>query len=387
MPLPSSTTRRSLLRGIPALMAASRAASAAPKARIESVEVITRQPALFHGWPTLALRKNGELLAAYSGGREAHVCPFGRVELMRSGDQGRTWSWPQVVVDTPIDDRDAGVIETPKGTLLVTTFTSLAYEKVLSEAKGWDADRIERWQSVNRATTPEQRRTLVGTWMVRSTDGGLTWSLPYRVPLNSPHGPVVASGGRLIYAGKDFASGAIGVCISTDDGLTWGKLLKIPTRAGDDAANYHELHAVETADKRLVVHIRNHNKANERETLQTKSADGGKTWTEPHPIGVWGLPSHLLRLRDGRLLMSYGYRRPPRGNHARISEDHGRTWSEPIVLSDDGTGDIGYPSTVELATGELLTLWYENSRSGSTVAKLPEGPLAVLRLARWTLGG
>lgn len=390
MPFTSSTTRRGLLRGIPALLAVSRGASAAPpapKARVESIEVITQQPMYYHAWATLARRKNGELLAAYSGGREAHVCPFGRVELMRSSDDGRTWSWPQVVMDTPIDDRDAGVLETPKGSLLVTTFTSLAYESVLNQAKGWDAARLERWNAVQRATTPEQRRTLAGTWMVRSTDGGLTWSTPYRVPVNSPHGPVAASGGRLIYAGKDFESDAIGVSISTDDGLTWGRLSKIPTRAGDDPKNYHELHAVETAGRRILVQIRNHNKANERETLQTESSDGGKTWTEPRAIGVWGLPSHLLRLKDGRLLMTYGYRRAPRGNHARLSEDSGRTWSEPIVLSDDGTGDLGYPSTVELPTGQLLTLWYEYTRSGSTVAKLPDGPLSVLRLARWSLDG
>jgi Neuraminidase (sialidase) len=125
-----------------------------------------------------------------------------------------------------------------------------------------------------------------------------------------------------------------------------------------------------------VAHIRNHNKANDRETLQSESSDGGKSWSVPRAIGVWGLPSHLLKLKDGRLLMSYSYRRPPRGNHARLSEDHGRTWSEPIVLSDDGTGDLGYPSTVELPGGQLLTLWYE--------AKGP-GTVSVLRMARWSL--
>ena len=52
-----------------------------------------------------------------------------------------------------------------------------------------------------------------------------------------------------------------------------------------------------------------------------RSLDGGKTWSVPHTIGVWGLPSFLLRLRDGRLLMSYGHRRAPLGNQARISSD------------------------------------------------------------------
>ena len=97
----------------------------------------------------------------------------------------------------------------------------------------------------------------------------------------------------------------------------------------------------------------------------------------PHSIGVWGLPSFLLHLRDGRLLMTYGHRRPPFGNQARLSGDRGRTWSEPVVVSGDGAGgDLGYPSTVELADGSLLTVWYE-AMKGS--------PHAVLRQARWSL--
>ncbi len=83
-------------------------------------------------WPGAA---TASLLLVYSGGREAHVCPFGRVELMRSGDDGQTWSWPRVLLDSAIDDRDSGVLETAKGTLLVTTFTSLAYEPILASAE------------------------------------------------------------------------------------------------------------------------------------------------------------------------------------------------------------------------------------------------------------
>jgi hypothetical protein len=142
---------------------------------------------------------------------------------------------------------------------------------------------------------------------------------------------------------------------------------------------YHELHAVETSPGHILAHIRNHNEANARETLQSESADGGRTWSVPRPTGVWGLPSHLLRLRDGRVLMSYGYRRKPFGNQARISSDAGRIWSDPITISDDGvSGDLGYPSTVELRNGELLTVWYE----------LPAGAKrAVLRSYKWHIAG
>ena len=354
-------------------------AQTAPRPQVESIITISRQPEYYHGWATLAMRRNKELVVAYSGGRDAHVCPFGRVELMRSRDGGRTWSWPEVLLDSPIDDRDSGVLETPAGSLLVTTFTSLAYEAVLKQASGWAAEKLERWQAANLRTTPPQRHALLDTWMLRSTDGGMTWSAPYRVPVNSPHGPIALADGRLLYAGKQLwqPGQKVGICESSDDGKTWRWLSEIPARPGDTVEQYHELHAVQTADGRVIVHIRNHNPQNQGETLQTESGDGGRTWTTPHGIGVWGLPSHLLRLRDGRLLMSYGYRRAPFGNQARTSSDHGGTWSEPIVISDDGAGvDLGYPSTVELDSGLLVTVWYESLKGSAH---------AVLRQARWSI--
>ena len=354
-------------------------AQTAPRGRVEAIAIISRQPEHYHGWPTVAARRDGELLLVYSGGREAHVCPFGRVELMRSRDGGRRWSWPEVVLDSPIDDRDSGILETPSGALLVTTFTSLAYEAVLEKASGWTPEKLARWQAVDLRTTPEQRRGLLDTWMLRSTDGGMTWSAPYRVPVNSPHGPTTLADGRLLYAGKQLwrPGNKVGVCESPDDGKSWRWLSDIPVRPDDSATQYHELHAIQAADGRIIVHIRNHNPRNEGETLQTESADGGGTWSTPRSIGVWGLPSHLLRLRDGRLLMTYGYRRAPFGNQARISVDHGATWSEPIIISDDGAGgDLGYPSTVELAGGQFVTVWYESLRGSQH---------AVLRQARWSL--
>ena len=215
--------------------------------------------------------------------------------------------------------------------------------------------------------------------MLRSADGGVNWSAPYRVPVNSPHGPIALPDGRVIYAGKRLwhPNKRIGVADSHDDGRTWRWLAEIPTRDGDDFNEYHELHIVEASNGRLIAHIRNHNKANERETLQTESDDGGRTWSVPHGIGVWGLPSHLARLRDGRLLMTYGHRRAPFGNQARVSEDNGESWSKAIIVSDDGVGsDLGYPSTVELDDGSLVTVWYE---------RMADSPYAVLRQAVWNL--
>lgn len=368
------------------------ARGAAPEARVLETKVISQQPEFYHGWPTVAQRQNGELWVTCSGGREAHVCPFGKVVAMKSTDHGGTWSAPATVYDGPIDDRDSGVLETAKGTLLVTTFTSLAYEDSYKKAaamaeltpQGWvskamPADRYARWKAAHEKLSDAERQAQLGEWVLRSTDGGATWSNPIPTVVNSPHGPTQLKDGRLLYAGKQLWTGEkkIGVAESKDDGLTWHWLAEIPTRKGDVAVKgYHELHAVEAADGTLIAQIRNHNAADKGSTLQSESTDGGKTWSEPHAI-CFGLPSHLLRLRDGRLVMTYGHRRQPFGNQARLSTDNGRTWGEPALISGDGIGgDLGYPSTVELPDGTLLTVWYE---------KMRDLPHAVLRQATWRL--
>ncbi|MFK8113882.1 MAG: sialidase family protein [Rubripirellula sp.] len=356
-------------------------------ARVHEIRVISKTPEHYCGWPTLTRRQNGQLLVVWSGNRDHHVCPFGTVEMMRSDDDGKTWTWPRTLLDGPIDDRDAGVLVTSKGSLLVTTFTSLAYESTelkkaiakIRQAGAWPDEKMQRWLSVHNRLSEEQRKAELGQWMIRSTDGGITWSKRYSSGVNSPHGPIQLSDGRLLYAGVELWSPGRRVAVyeSKDDGQTWEFLSTIPTRPGDEHESYHELHAVETASGKIVVHIRNHNPTDNRATLQCESIDGGRTWTTPKATGVWGLPSFLLRLKDGRLLMTYGYRRKPFGNLARISEDEGATWSEPLTISADGNGgDLGYPSTVELDDGSLVTVWYERLK-GST--------RAVLRQAHWSL--
>ena len=88
-----------------------------------------------------------------------------------------------------------------------------------------------------------------------------------------------------------------------------------------------------------------------------------------------GFPTHLLVFGGSKLVMVYTYRLKPFGIRARISENSGKTWSDEIILSDDGKGwDLGYPSTAEMADGSLFTLWYENRGKG-----------AKLRYLQWKL--
>jgi sialidase-1 len=373
---PAGTVR--CLLAIASLVYTAHTYSEAPGAVLHRTKVISWQPEFYHGWPTICSRRDGELILTWSGRREAHVCPFGTVDMMRSRDGGETWSYPRTLLDGPIDDRDSGCLETSQGSLLVTTFTSLAYESYYFR-KGQRTNDARWLAAHHRLPDDAARQSELGEWAIRSTDGGVTWSARIHTIVNSPHGPIQLSDGRLLYPGKTLWDNPkrIGVCVSEDDGQSWRWLAGIPIREGDREADYHELHGVECTSGRLVVQIRNHNSVNRGETLQSESEDGGRTWSIPHPIGVWGLPSHLLRLRNGRLLMSYGHRRKPFGNQARISTDEGRTWSDPILLSGDGAGgDLGYPSTAQLGNGSLLTVWYE---------KMSNSPRAVLRQVHWSL--
>ncbi len=359
------------------------------------VRTISWSTAVSHGWPTIIRRRDGVLMVVYSGGRDAHICPFGRVEMMVSHDEGETWSWPRVVFDGDLDDRDGGIVESASGTLLLTTFSHVMYDEAITayEEEGRQIpfiaegqlkgpllrpERLAAWKAARRRLGEEQRRSLEGEWMIRSTDQGATWSAPFRSLVNSPHGPTALRDGRLLYAGKVMhgpQKGSVGVCESVDDGQSWHWLATIPVRSGDVAAEYHELHMVEADDGTFIVHLRNHNPLDYYAVLQSESRDGGRSWSMPHPIGVWGFPSHLLRLEDGRLLMTYSHRRSPYNCQARLSHDHGRTWSEAIHLyPDSGSADFGYPSTVELSNGWLLTLWYQD---------LPGEDQTVLRQLRW----
>jgi len=78
--------------------------------------------------------------------------------------------------------------------------------------------------------------------------------------------------------------------------------------------------------------------------------------------------------------MTYGHRRPPYGTLARLSEVQGETWSEPLTIATAANLDFGYPSTVELADGTFLKVWYERMRGEKT----PQGdPRTSLRHAHW----
>jgi hypothetical protein len=94
------------------------------------------------------------------------------------------------------------------------------------------------------------------------------------------------------------------------------------------------------------------------------SKDNGKTWefqtrAIPDTGAKSGNPPSLVRLKDGRLVITYGYRSAPYAIRARISSDNGRTWSDDIDLrTDGGAWDIGYTRSVQRPDGKIVTVYY-----------------------------
>jgi hypothetical protein len=356
--------------------------------------IICRLPAErlgYFGWPSVARLDDGTLVVASSGLRSEHICPWGKTVLNVSHDDGRTWSEPRVINDTPIDDRDAGVVHLGGGRLLVSWFTSdtRPYTQVDWARERFGADELDRWQATLATWTDALVEQWLGSWIILSEDRGAHWSAPLRVPASTPHGPIVLANGDLLYLGKDataMSEGRIVAARSRDGGLSWRVQGTVPLYPGTVGANYHEPHVVEMPDGRLIGMIRIEGGGTnslstagleEFSLMQTNSEDGGSTWSMPKPLGFHGSPPHLLRHSTGVLVCVYGHRQPGYGQRAMLSRDSGVTWEPDWIIREDGPdGDLGYPASEELVDGSVFTVYYQ---------KVPGDKKCSLLWSRWVL--
>ncbi len=351
----------------------------------------------YFGWPTVARMEDGTLVAVASGMRHGHVDPFGRTTFHVSRDDGRSWSSPRVITDTPLDDRDAGVTPLEGEGLLVSWFTSDTgsyfpperraelspeFRALIDAGLVWQTDgTLQRW---------------LGSWVRVSHDAGETWQPPVQLPVTAPHGPIRLRSGALLYLGKvygqnmqEFTEGAGDILAmrSDDGGRSWAALGTVPCYPGTVRENYHEPHVVELPSGKLIGAIRVQDDgsavvANAGVTpfsiLMTASTDGGQTWTTAQPLNFHGSPPHLLRHSSGVLVMSYGYRQEPYGERIALSDDEGQRWQHDYILRDDAPDwDLGYPASVETADGSILTIYYQKPQAS--------GDKCALLWSRWRL--
>ena len=156
---------------------------------------------------------------------------------------------------------------------------------------------------------------------------------------------------------------------TADDGDSWSCL---PLARGEPDLGYNEPALGTNAAGHVIALLRTAETLRDRGFLyQAASTDRGLTWSAPRNTGMWGYPAHILTLPDGRLLATYGVRRAPMGIRATLSRDGGQTWAtnETAVLRADGRGngsDLGYPITVPVEDGVLLTVYYFNDAENVT---------------------
>ncbi|MEN6357275.1 MAG: sialidase family protein [Armatimonadota bacterium] len=312
----------------------------------------------FVGWEAAARLKNGTWLVTFNAGywhASPRVQPIfnnpmpwtvaaptgGRAMIIRSNDEGLTWSKPETLVDTPDDDRHPFIVELPSGTLICTFF-----------AYGEDRD-----------DEGEVAKSSARTYTIRSFDGGLTWTQPERMDTgfnrDATDGPIIIlNDGSLLLAiyGKNEGEDEyykLAIMRSTDEGVSWKRLSVI-----EADHTLEEPGIAQLPNGRLVMIAR---------PLADIcfSDDGGNTWTTPSPLckGKLGIfACNLLCLDNGVLVCTHGNYGTYGGVYAILSADGGQTWLSPsrkYGFSVDP--DVyGYAQPMLLPDGSIFAVYLDN---------------------------
>ncbi|MFN0165406.1 MAG: sialidase family protein [Bryobacteraceae bacterium] len=314
-------------------------------------------------WPNLTLLPGGQILA-HIHNRPSHGLHEGDIETWASEDGGALWKLRGVPAPhgpgTTRIHAAAGL--THDGSLVVVT-------------TGWGGEKL--------------RGHILKPWVSRSSDGGRTWQRSESVTLPPGTDQIIAFGNVVRMTGRQLAvpvysgkrspnptatgsrdqwirSNDSWLLFSQDDGHTWGNAALI------GRGQYNETAVLRLRADRWLAAARTLDEPGALELFV--SEDEGRHWKNTGPVTLPSHhPGHLLRLSDGRILLTYGIRERWRysstpalpeshqGVGIRISRDEGKTWSSPArLVTLPETGDGGYPATVQLADGALVTAYYSN---------------------------
>ncbi|MBC7479308.1 MAG: exo-alpha-sialidase, partial [Pseudorhodobacter sp.] len=348
--------------------------------------VIHRDVHAYCAHPHMVRASGGALVAVFNMvPRRAVVLhppedPMYQNMLIRSTDEGETWSAPEPVPGYNHTGMEcAGLTALQDGRLLLNQwqFGWLPAGRVpaLADASAYTGAHVllTRWRvspehdaaSVDLAAlgrdTPWARgpgRCLVHS----STDQGLSFGNTVTVdtaPFSGGYGmrgAVETADGRILLPLSDVPHYRSVFIIESADGCqSWSR--PVPVASGD-GHEFEEPAILRGQGERLILVLRDNVT---RRLHQCISTDHGRSWSSPAPLPLYGYPAHLLRLADGRILLTYGWRQPGYGVRAVLSMDDGATWlAEHTLVIRDGmrNGNLGYPVTLERSDGTLLTLYY-----------------------------
>jgi hypothetical protein len=300
--------------------------------------------------------------------------PLVRNYTVRSPDLGRTWGAPRVVPDYDWSGVEcAGLTVTAAGAVLLNQWrfrwlplnddrdtaipAGVTGPADFSGYAGTAAAEAMTWARANDAS-----------YLHRSADGGRTWETVTRLDV-APYsggygirGAVSLTSGELLLPLSDVPQYETVFAVrSPDGGRSWGRATAVASVAGK---LFEEPAAAVLSGGAVLMLMR---ESTSEHLYQCRSDDGCASWSEPADTGIAGCPPHLLRLADGRLLCTYGFRYFPYEIRCAVSADEGESWGEPMTIRTDlGAMDIGYPSSVEAEPGRILTVYYGPLFDGTT---------------------
>lgn len=342
-------------------------------------------------YPRIELTTDGTLVAGVARGVSCNYFVGGTWDVLASSDAGATWA--------PTQDAELGLA-------WPASSTRERYDRalrVLPDGTWWTAGVVgwqarpageqQRARAQGRYVTPDSPpghpgHIGVGTNLIflqKSSDQGSTWTrreialtaagwtlgLPRDISLDD--GTVVLP---LRQRSRDGSHGQFLVARITPGEPDRVRLHAVPRDL--DGTIGSEAAIAQIAPDRLIMLMRaDETRGGDGTLLTSWSDDGGRTWSVPVSTCIWGRPPHLLRLADGRLLLTFGHQREPFGVMAVVSLDGGETWEveHPILVAHDHEAEdrartgkdavIGYhPMTIQLGDGDLFTCYY--ARRGST---------------------
>jgi BNR repeat-like domain/Carbohydrate esterase, sialic acid-specific acetylesterase len=296
--------------------------------------------------PGLATTPKGTLLAVfdirYSGG--ADLPADIDVGLMRSTDDGATWSPMQRILDFDKAEPNSRGNGVGDPTILVDRQTGTVWVAAL-----WSKGN-RGWNGSGPGLTPEETGQFV---LTKSSDDGVTWSPPinitkhikdpqWKLCFQGPGAGIQTTDGTLIFPAQfRDASGTAHSCFifSRDHGSTWTiSPAAIPGKRPTSEAQIAELD-----DGSLLLTMRDESRSGQRAWAQW-------TWNTPNdakPQGKWSEPwftvpdptcmASLIRHPHGELLFANPNSATQRvALTIRTSHDCGRSWSDGQLLDSRG---------------------------------------------------
>lgn len=310
-----------------------------------------------------------DLLMVYRWSSE-HTKKPSQLRMMRSRDGGATWqrATPFVVADaTGVDFRDPSLTALRSGRLLLSYFTASGATGAVSQTqvRRRDADNTA-FSAPSQVFSSTLPTPLTTAKIVEMTNGQLL------IPLyGTPSG-----GGRH----------HVVVVASVDGGVTWdGRLTgRQKTIASSSTVWYQEPAIAEVAPGHVRALIRVSTSVGPTvsgNAVQSDSYDNTymTTWSAPSSLGVIMHGPELLAI-PGTSYVPYLWSQPnsagsPTNRPTRIAVRRGVvTWPNTprFTIYDPGTThDAGYPGTVALDAGRLVTVVYDESRRAALALRYP----------------